>query len=124
MVGLNLTHQAQATGEVVERLRAIGSPVSEAAIGWLSFFADTYRDVYGFAGPPVHDACAVALVIDPTLVRSVETFVAIETEGPWTRGATVVDLHRRFGREPNARVAMELDVPRFWDLVLEAIAGL
>jgi len=124
MVGLNLTHQAQATGEVVERLRAIGSPVSEAAIGWLSFFADTYREVYGFAGPPVHDACAVALVIDPTLVRSVETFVAIETEGRWTRGATVVDLHGRFGREPNARVAMELDVPRFWDLVLDAIAGL
>jgi inosine-uridine nucleoside N-ribohydrolase len=124
MVGLNLTHQAQATDEVVERLRAIGSPVSEAAIGWLSFFADTYREVYGFAGPPVHDACAVALVIDPTLVRSVETFVAIETEGRWTRGATVVDLHGRFGREPNARVAMELDAPRFWDLVLEAIAGL
>lgn len=121
MVGLNLTHQAQATGEVVERLRAIGSPVSEAAIGWLSFFADTYREVYGFAGPPVHDACAVALVIDPTLVRSVETFVAIETEGRWTRGATVVDLHGRFGREPNARVAMELDVPRFWDLVIDAI---
>jgi inosine-uridine nucleoside N-ribohydrolase len=124
MVGLNLTHQAQATDEVVERLRAIGSPVSEAAIGWLSFFADTYREVYGFAGPPVHDACAVALVIDPTLVRSVETFVAIETEGRWTRGATVVDLHGRFGREPNARVAMELDVPRFWDLVLEAIGSL
>jgi inosine/uridine nucleosidase len=124
MVGLNLTHQAQATGEVVERLRAIGSPVSEAAIGWLSFFADTYREVYGFAGPPVHDACAVALVIDQTLVRSVETFVAIETEGRWTRGATVVDLHDRLGRQPNARVAMELDVQRFWDLVLEAIAGL
>jgi len=124
MVGLNLTHQAQATDAVVERLRAIGSPVSEAAIGWLSFFADTYREVYGFAGPPVHDACAVALVIDPTLVRSVEAFVAIETEGRWTRGATVVDLHGRFGREPNARVAMELDVPRFWDLVLEAIASL
>ena len=124
MVGLNLTHQAQATDEVIARLRAIGSPVSEAAIGWLSFFADTYRDVYGFAGPPVHDACAVALVIDPALVRCVDTFVAIETEGRWTRGATVVDFHGRFGREPNARVAMELDVPRFWDLVLDAIAAL
>jgi len=124
MVGLNLTHQAQATDEVVARLRAIGSPVSEAAIGWLAFFADTYREVYGFAGPPVHDACAVALVIDPTLVRSVETYVAIETEGRWTRGATVVDLHGRFGHEPNAQVAIELDVPRFWDLVVEAIAGL
>lgn len=124
MVGLNLTHQAQATSEVVARLRALGTPVSEAAIGWLSFFADTYRDVYGFGGPPVHDPCALALVIDPTLLRCVDTFVAIETQGRWTRGATVVDLHGRLGREPNARVAMELDVPRFWDLVVEAVAAL
>jgi inosine-uridine nucleoside N-ribohydrolase len=124
MVGLNLTHQAQATPAVVDRLRAVGSPAAQAVIGWLSFFADTYRTVYGFAGPPVHDACAVALLIDPSLVRSVDAFVAIETEGRWTRGATVVDLHGRLGRPPNARVAMELDVARFWDLVVEAIAAL
>jgi inosine-uridine nucleoside N-ribohydrolase len=124
MVGLNLTHQAQATPAVVDRLRAVGSPAAQAVIGWLSFFADTYRTVYGFAGPPVHDACAVALLIDPSLVRSVDVFVAIETEGRWTRGATVVDLHGRLGRPANARVAMQLDVTRFWDLVVEAIAAL
>jgi purine nucleosidase/pyrimidine-specific ribonucleoside hydrolase len=124
MVGLNLTHQAQASPEVVDRLRAVGNPAAEATVGWLSFFADTYRTVYGFAGPPVHDACAVALLIDPSLVRSVETFVAIETEGRWTRGATAVDLHGRLGMAPNAHVAMELDVDRFWDLVIGAIAAL
>jgi inosine-uridine nucleoside N-ribohydrolase len=124
MVGLNLTHQAQATPAVVDRLRAIGNAPAEAAVGWLGFFAETYRNVYGFEGPPVHDPCALALAIDPTLVRTVETFVAIETEGRWTRGATVVDLHGRLGRAPNARVAMELDVPRFWDLVVGAIAAL
>jgi inosine-uridine nucleoside N-ribohydrolase len=124
MVGLNLTHQAQATDDVVERFRALGTQVGEAVIGWLSFFADTYRQVYGFGGPPVHDPCALALVIDPTLVRCDELFVAIETEGRWTRGATVVDVHGRFGRAPNARVAMELDVPRFWDLVIDAVAAL
>ena len=124
MVGLNLTHQAQATADVVERLRALGTPVSEATIGWLSFFADSYREIFGFGGPPVHDPCALALVIDPSIVRCEHVFVAIETEGRWTRGATVVDLHGRLGREPNARVAMQLDVARFWDLVIEAIAAL
>jgi inosine-uridine nucleoside N-ribohydrolase len=124
MVGLNLTHQAQATPEVVERLRAVGNPAAQAAIGWLSFFADTYRTVYGMAGPPVHDACALALVIDSSVVRSVDAFVAIETEGRWTRGATVVDLHGRLEQPPNAKVAMELDVSRFWDLVVDAIGSL
>jgi purine nucleosidase len=124
MVGLNLTHQAQASDEVVARLRAIGNAAADAAVGWLGFFADAYRSVFGFDGPPVHDPCALALVIDPSLVRCVDAFVAIETEGRYTRGATVVDLHGRLGRAANARVAMELDRPRFWDLVAEAIAAL
>ena len=53
-----------------------------------------------------------------------ETFVAVETEGRWTRGATVVDLQGRLERPPNARVALELDATRFWDLVLGALARL
>jgi inosine-uridine nucleoside N-ribohydrolase len=124
MIGLNLTHQAQATADVFDRLGALGTPAGDAAVGWLSFFADTYRQVFGFDGPPVHDPCTLALLIDPSLVRCEEVFVAIETDGRWTRGATVVDLHRRLGRPPNARVAMELDVPRFWDLVIDAIVAL
>jgi inosine-uridine nucleoside N-ribohydrolase len=36
----------------------------------------------------------------------------------------VVDLHGRLEQPPNAKVAMELDVPRFWDLVLGAIGSL
>ena len=122
MVGLNLTHQAQATPEVVERLRAVGNPAAEAAIGWLSFFADTYRTVYGMAGPPVHDACAVALIIDPSLVRSVETFV-----GHRDRGA--LDAGRHGGRPPRApRATPEREgghgarCDGFWDLVIGAIA--
>jgi inosine-uridine nucleoside N-ribohydrolase len=124
MVGLNLTHQAQATPAVVERLRAVGNPAADAAVGWMTFFGESYLSVFGFEGPPVHDPCALALLIDSSLVRFVDAFVAIETEGRWTRGATVVDLHGRLGRPANARVAMELDVPRFWDLVVEAIAAL
>jgi purine nucleosidase/pyrimidine-specific ribonucleoside hydrolase len=53
-----------------------------------------------------------------------DTFVAVETEGRWTRGMTVVDLHGRLGREPNARVALELDAPRFWDLVIGSLERL
>jgi purine nucleosidase/pyrimidine-specific ribonucleoside hydrolase len=64
------------------------------------------------------------MLIDPALVDSVETFVAVETEGRWTRGATVVDLNDRLGRPHNARVALTLDAPRFWDLVIGALERL
>jgi inosine-uridine nucleoside N-ribohydrolase len=72
----------------------------------------------------VQGSWTVALLIDPSLMRSVEAFVAVETEGRWTRGATVVDLNGRLGHAPNARVAMELDAPRFWDLVIGALERL
>jgi inosine-uridine nucleoside N-ribohydrolase len=124
LVGLNLTHQALAGADVIARLAALGTPAGETAAGWLTFFATTYRELFGFPAPPVHDPCAVALVAEPDVVRCVDAFVAIETEGRWTRGATVVDFDGRLGHPANARVAVELDVARFWDLVVDAVARL
>ena len=124
MIGLNLTHQARATAEVLERVRAVPGEPARAVEGWMAFFGSTYERVHGEFAPPVHDPCTVALLIDPSLMRCADAFVAVETEGRWTRGMTVVDLHGRLGRPPNARVALELDAPRFWDLVLGALERL
>jgi inosine-uridine nucleoside N-ribohydrolase len=124
MIGLNLTHQARATQEVLERVRALPGEPARALAGWMAFFGARYERVHGEFAPPVHDPCTVALLIDPSLIRCVDTFVAVETEGRWTRGATVVDLNGRLGRPANARVALELDAPRFWDLVLGALERL
>ena len=122
MIGLNLTHQARATTEVLERVRALPGEPARALEGWMAFFGSRYERVHGEFAPPVHDPCTVALLIDPTLIRSIDAFVAVETEGRWTRGATVADLNGVLKRPPNARVAMELDAPRFWDLVLAALS--
>jgi inosine-uridine nucleoside N-ribohydrolase len=118
MVGLEVTHQAQATPEVRERVRALGTPVATMVDGILEFFAASYREVFGFPGPPVHDPCAVAHVIDPTLLRAQPMRVDIELRGEYTAGRTVCDMHGVTGREPNAEVGLEIDVPRFWDLLI------
>ena len=124
MIGLDLTHQALATPEVRARLRAQSSTLAQTIDDLLGFFAETYREVFGFAAPPVHDACAVAYVARPGLVQTAERFVAVECAGTWTRGTTVIDTHARLGRPVNARVATVLDVAGFWDLVLGATARL
>jgi purine nucleosidase len=124
MVGLNLTHQARATADVIARMRAGGTRLGDTVAGWLEYFGATYRTLFGADAPPVHDPCAVALVAEPGVVRCVDAFLAIETDGRWTRGATVVDLRGRYGREPNARIAMELDAARFWDVVAAAVERL
>jgi purine nucleosidase len=124
LCGLNVSHQALATSDVLDRLRGLRTPLGDACVALLLFFASTYRRIFGFAAPPLHDPVAVARVIDPAVVACVERNVVVELAGEHTRGATVVDLHELSGRPPNARVAVGLDRDRFWDMVVNAVARL
>lgn len=122
MVGLNLTHQALATPEVVDRMRDMDHEVGRVCAGWMGFFGSSYHRLWEFDAPPVHDPCTVAALIDPDLVSWRDVFIAVELQGRWTRGATVVDIHNRYpDLAPNAKVAMHLDAPRYWDLVLDSV---
>jgi inosine-uridine nucleoside N-ribohydrolase len=124
MHGLNLTHQALATPEVLARLRGYGTRLGTVGADWLEFFAASYRELWGFESPPVHDPCTVVELVAPGTVTFREAFVAVETKGEWTRGATVVDFHDRFGEPANVRVGMHLDAERFWDVVCGAVETL
>lgn len=121
MVGLNLTHQALATPEVVARMRAMEHEVGRVAAEWMGFFGSSYLAIWEFDAPPVHDPCTVAALIQPGLIQWRRCFVAVETAGEWTRGTTVVDLHDRYHRPANAEVAMTLDAGVYWDVVLDAV---
>ena len=121
MCPLEVTHQALATEEVTSRLREANRPVATFAADLLVFFADRYRSVYGFPAAPLHDPCAVAAVVDPSIIRGHEMHVEIETVGEWTSGRTVCDVYGRLGKEPNARVGYGLDVERFWDMVISTL---
>jgi purine nucleosidase len=122
LCGLDVTHQALATPEVLARLAGLGTPLARTVVDLLGFFRDRHREIWGLDSPPVHDPVAVARVIDPTLVRCETAHVAIELQGTHTRGATVCDRYGVLGRAPNAQVATALDAPRFWDLVIDAVA--
>jgi purine nucleosidase/pyrimidine-specific ribonucleoside hydrolase len=124
MIGLNVTHQALATDEVIAEFLAMGTRLGIVCAELMTFFASTYRRVFGFEHPPVHDPIAVAAVLEPSIVRTVAAPVAVELAGAYTRGATVVDLHGRTGNAPNADVAVGLDVDAFWRLLMNAVGRL
>jgi purine nucleosidase/pyrimidine-specific ribonucleoside hydrolase len=124
MCGLDVTHQALANAQVLASLTALDTPLARTVVDLLGFFADRYRDLWGFEAPPVHDPVAVARVIDPALVSCVPAHIAIELRGEHTRGATVVDRFGVTGREPNAQVAVGLDAPAFWGHVEAAVRTL
>ncbi|MBT2406462.1 MULTISPECIES: nucleoside hydrolase [unclassified Streptomyces] len=124
MCGLNVTHQALATPEVVARFNDMGTDLGRTCAELLMFYASTYRELWGFQDPPLHDPVAVARVIDPKIVHCVDANVVVELHGRYTRGATVVDLHRYMDRPVNAQAAITLEADLFWDRMVAAVATL
>ena len=68
MVGLDVTHRALVTPEHAEQLRRSGR-IGEVVAELLDFYGGFHRAIYGWDGSPIHDAVAVAHVIDPTLLE-------------------------------------------------------
>ena len=67
MIGLDITHMALFDSSHAERLRGAGR-AGQAVAELADFFLEFHRQRYRFDGAPIHDAMAVAHVIDPTLV--------------------------------------------------------
>lgn len=123
MVGLNLTHQAKATPDIVRRIQALNNEVARMAVGLIEFFRSTYAKQFRFDAPPIHDACAVARVIDPEIVQCEFVNVEVELKGTYTYGATVCDMDGVTGRRPNVNVATILNEEKFWNLMIGALAS-
>ncbi len=136
MVGLNLTRQAEANPTRVERFRKLTNKTGTIVTGIVDWYSKRVRSTFGLAGASLHDPCAVAWLLDPTLIESQMLHVDVELQGQYTRGMTVCDM--RFlglrgaavesgggldgSKPPNACVGMKLDVDRFFDLLLGTLA--
>jgi pyrimidine-specific ribonucleoside hydrolase len=123
MVGLDVTNRAVLTRADADRLRS-GSSVGKAAAELLDFYLGFYEEAYQHGGAPIHDALAIAEVLRPELLTCLDRHVEVELEGI-CRGRTVVDMRQRTTLpEPNARVAVDVDVESFRELLLERIVSL
>ena len=123
MIGLDVTHKALFGPAHAERLRDAGRAgrfVAELA----DFFLEFHRQRYRFDGAPIHDAMAVAHVIDPTLVETLNCNVEIETRSEFCDGRTVVDRWLVRDAPKNADVGIDVDAERFLELLVSRIASL
>lgn len=121
MVGLDLTHQALATAEVAAQIATVGTAPARFVGELLEFFGRAYKDVQGFNAPPVHDPCAVAYVIDPSIVKTQKVPVDIELNGHLTHGMTVADFRTPAPENCLTSVAVTLDHAGFWALIVDAL---
>lgn len=121
MVGLDVTHQALATPEVVAAIGAVDTVPARFVLELLDFFAASYKDAQGFDYPPVHDPCAVAFVIDPTVMDVVRVPLDVELTGSITLGMTVADFRAAAPESCTTWAATNLDHTKFWALIIDAL---
>jgi inosine-uridine nucleoside N-ribohydrolase len=124
MIGLDITHKALFTREHADRLRDTGT--AGRVVAELSdFFQRFHESRYGFDGSPIHDALAVAHVIDSTLVTTLNCNIEIETASQYCDGRTVVDRWLVLDDAPrNAYAGIDVDAQRFLELLVERIGSL
>ena len=124
MHGLDVTHKALVTRPRLEAIRAIGSEVSEAVVGLLTFY-NIYDQAKGEGqGAPLHDPCAIAYVMRPDLFEGRDCHIEIDIASEASMGRTLVDWRGRTERPVNAKAIDGIDADGFFALLTERLARL
>ncbi len=121
LISLDVTHQALVLPERMTQLRAIGSATSQATVGLLDHYGRHDMERYGLPGPPLHDPCVIAYLVQPELFKSQSSFVEIELNGTSTLGRTIVDLWNANHQLPNVNLVTKIDADGFYTLLLNAL---
>jgi purine nucleosidase/pyrimidine-specific ribonucleoside hydrolase len=123
MVGLDVTYRALMTPAHADRL-AVANRAGKLISDMYAFYGAAYRRYRDWPGAPIHDAVAMAYVIDPTLLEVERAGVAVDTGPEPSRGRTYVDRRHRPGWDQNADVAVGVDDERLLELVVDRISSL
>jgi inosine-uridine nucleoside N-ribohydrolase len=116
MVGLDVTMQVLVEEPHYAEFRKIDTPLGKLVVDWLLFYEKLHRNSMGVGGA-LHDPLALAVVIDPTLIRTRPAHIGVDLGGTFTFGATVADFWSERGEAPNAEIATEVDADRFFEML-------
>ena len=138
MSGLEVGDKVLFTRKYLDELGRTHGPMNDFIYRVAQYLVDLSAK-FGSAGAQMYDPSAVAIAIDPTLVKTQAMHVDVETRGEFTRGETVGN--RRGGTErnvlhgdryviegvdpvtPNAEVCLDADADRMLQLFISKIRG-
>ncbi len=126
MYGYDVTYTVLYHEDFLERLENIGNRTGEMMAKLLREFMALHNRVWiDLGGGPVHDACAVAGVIDPSVItESDRMYVQIPLQSGPLSGATVCDYAHRSGKPANVEVVFRMDNEKFFRMVEASAANL
>jgi purine nucleosidase len=141
VLGLNVTERIAMTPAILGRLAAAADSAtmtmsvldargtrSAAANPLIRVLEDAMRFYFEFHYDQgegflahLHDPLAVAVALDPGLVRTRAATVDVELTGTLTRGMTVADWAGHWGRDHNALIGLDVDPAVVFDRFIERV---
>jgi purine nucleosidase len=121
---LDVTQKVLSTKARVKHLEDLGNRAGKLIAAILVSHARQEIESLGSEGGPLHDPCVIAYLLKPTLFSGRSVHVAVETQGEFTLGETVVDWHGIARRPPNAFWINEVDADGFYSLLTETVGRL
>ena len=82
-VGLDVTMQVLVEAPQYAEFGKIDTPLGRVVVDWLKFYERLHRNSMGVGGA-LHDPLALALIIDPTLVRTRPAHIGVDLSGSYT----------------------------------------
>ncbi len=120
--GLDVTHQTKIFMDEIKKMQALSSEIISKMGLLLEFFHQTYYDVFGIKGAPLHDPCPIAYLLEPEIFEYENYHCQIELKGQLTYGQTVVDYWKNSGKKPNSKWAMKANRERFISILFEKLS--
>ena len=122
MIGLDVTHRTFLSLEEAASWKSSPKPAGALLADIATYYMLHEAAARERGGCVQHDPLAVATALDPSLVRTIELPLQVDTEGAF-RGRTI-GCNDRLLTGPYVNVAVEVDAPRFERLFRERISAL
>lgn len=121
MVGLDVTRKVLCYPEIVDRMEKIGGKGAKLFVDLMRFFNKSQKEVFGWEGGPLHDPVTIASILYPDLLTTKEMYTEIDIRSTQSYGRTNCDFFGVLNKEPNSKVAIDIDVDKFWNCIEEGI---
>jgi inosine-uridine nucleoside N-ribohydrolase len=123
MVGLDVTYRALMGPDHARRLAGAGR-AGRLVAELHEFYSRVHTARFGSGNAPIHDAVAMAHLLDPTLLETRLCGVRVDTGPELSRGRTNVDRWGHTDWPQNCHVAVDIDSERFLGLLVERVGRL
>lgn len=117
IVPMEIGRQAKIMPATSEKIKNLG----KTGKMFYSLFSH-YRGGSFDKGLNMYDVLALGLILKPEIFEMKSTYVAIETQGAFTAGASLIDLKGYLGENSNAEVAINVDTKQFEDWFTKMIS--